>query len=516
MSGRYSVTTGSLSDPLEGRLKILLIDDHALRGLADYSDSHANQADWFHIVYATGPEGLDDLSADIAKAGHNGDGVIGPPFDIYFTDFNLSEAPDVSHERHPANAPAAGFLIGIMLASDWPNVPQAIIPYSGEPAQYGATYALADKFAPAWLQLEKVDSYNKGKYPSLAPTGGDRGLIGAAVRPYRKSIRKAFRRGHADLTLESEVRLRSLMKEEWVDAKERLHFNTVSGKREVKIGSFFYDVTDFRSEAIRSDFLRKFLEALALTALERKALALSLSYWSPFFWKFANDRFQRLRKAAYDGATLRDEEFEELEYANGLVPPLHRITVSASPDEAHHIQRLAVLDLTRRLIEGYHLRHQIDRSGDQASVGFDEYAHRVRLHDLSETVDVILGDIDPADPVRVVAQRIHLEMSKRPEYLSTADDFWDLVDDFFPPNQHENAMMRLLQPFPSVSATRREFRLDKGNAFGKYLTDKLHLDLKPFLLDAAEAQLDADEKASLRRLALRDGSDESLWPSWLR
>lgn len=278
------MTRSFLTEPydLDGRLKILWLDDQPSSMMKDERSQHEDSrrfSDWFAIESF---QNLSDLST-IKKATKTADLIFeynrtDAPYDVYILDFRLCDGVEhcnkIEHQNDGTHGPAAGLLGGVLVALNWPDHPQCIIPHSGFEKEASDIWPILRSFLPDSLWLtDHPTAKDRVNFDELLTT--------AAAQNYRKALARSFASGSAVLPLPERLRLTALLAEngDWVEANETVDISTVYGLRSFKLGSLFFD-KKIRSK-VPTDQVRN---ALLVDTMREDPITLRARQLAELFW----------------------------------------------------------------------------------------------------------------------------------------------------------------------------------------------------------------------------------------
>jgi hypothetical protein len=194
-------------------------------------------------------------------------------FDVYITDFHLtSQLPSSSGSAVPtfeprfkegtiptnrdlgATAHSAGFLIGVMFASHFPNRPAIVLPYSRFDEQFGEVWRLVSGFSSENIKILDQNLYNK-KETSRA------GLYSIASKNFREILSSWVADGQISLRSDELNRLQEY-KGEIVSDEETITLIGRDRARRLKIVALFLDHEEITDDGIPAQVVREFIDGL--------------------------------------------------------------------------------------------------------------------------------------------------------------------------------------------------------------------------------------------------------------
>ena len=227
-----------MQEPTFEKLKVAWIDDRP--GNIPVKTFSQSIKRYFEIIPMTDLDRLvevaggapDDLDSDTSQ------------FDVVATDFNLvpeNKREAVSERILEAglDAPAAGFLVGLLLSLAKPGTPKAIFPYSGDQRQFSEVWKLGRTFSPWWVSVAPPTSSSK-----LAGAPSEVFLEMASA--YRESLAIHLKTGSCAVSDASERYLESLSSspDSDIDADTVLRIRFPEKERLLPVGALFYDFVD--------------------------------------------------------------------------------------------------------------------------------------------------------------------------------------------------------------------------------------------------------------------------------
>lgn len=171
--------------------------------------------------------------------------------DVIICDFKLVPEPERATKAVldvGLDIDAAGFLAGLLLAIGNKRNPLAVVPYSGEHAQFDALWKLIKTFCPPWIVVgEGFHTHDKSQSDLMQ-------IINTAIQAYRDLIRKQFEDGNlqfdqVDRRKILALRSPEIRKNETLSVHETVSFVRDGVRRSIKVGSLFYDEVKERVQA---------------------------------------------------------------------------------------------------------------------------------------------------------------------------------------------------------------------------------------------------------------------------
>lgn len=202
-----------------------------------------------------------------------------PRFDVFITDFRLTDAPKPQNGRGQANAsavggeaveeepglyaPSAGFLIGLLYALNFPERPSVILPYSIYPEEFGEIWNLARTFAPTAVRIVNVNVVTKIQEPRV--------VISMASAEFRKAIIAWGDDGRITFRTDEIEAYRGKQADSLVAVNEGLTIITAQEARILNIGAIFLDADEIREDGVPARLVHEFLDQLSVQTEEEKS-----------------------------------------------------------------------------------------------------------------------------------------------------------------------------------------------------------------------------------------------------
>lgn len=456
---------------------------------------------FIEIVYVDGPQAVEALTNDVEYKN-----IL--PADIYICDFRLSEGGDgYTPEIHQlvSKAPAAGFLIGMLTAVKWPNVPQVLLPYSGFEDEFGSTFELAKMFCPSSIYLENAVSTSK-----ISDAHTD--MIDNGCKSFRKALVNHHKEGKVSLDSQTKKIICDILENgDDLSLEQKLTFKVNHKVRNIFAGALFFDCLPHGISVVNEkvpfkdvlDFAQEF-SSDPLSMLARKV---SDFYWSMYQQKTSSACYQMLLNKKQAGKELPDNMF----FVKNS-PAICRLKYQGlDEDEVKTVRRLSILFLYIRFRVFFDMKTELSDTAED----FKSYRSGESKQDIIDALkrkvlDELIGNSSSFDRTYLLEQLDGL-LSMLEIDEENIKSTVSIIKSSTVGNSLSVELTRLIQPFPPSSTADTKF--SAHTSLGKFLIN--NLDFHPAKLLDETIEITNYEYEMAREFANEIIPDRASLPKWL-
>jgi hypothetical protein len=520
------------AQPDDGRLRVLWVEDNRHIIPSNWGPF----AEWLSVVVVESTIGMRNLvdaakEAQRTRGGQAGENVLfSLPSDVYVTDFRLCKkvnqgCNDSHHESSGMHAPSAGFLLGVLTALHWPDYPQAIVPYSTEPKEFGQIWQLSKLVCPPSIVVSgrnegKADLQSLGPEAALAESDQpskamdvDTGhVLRRSSQLFRKAIDAGMQSGSIYMPLAEHDQLRTLIAgaPAGIAAHQRFALVGEFGVRSVLIGALFLGEMMVDRPVVPAKVVEEWLDTIPLVdPLVRKARDISAWYW----------HLRSLQASKYMYQIIRDRTEGRVDAITLPSPPHVEWLFKYMKKKRTDGLRLARLSLLFLMIREWHARELAKvkkRLIDERVLKV--YSRLLAQREINEDEDVVFASIAE------LAIEEGWELDTAEEYLANAEALFlsglgmgtdsagvsSVIDDYVlgkcgvdnDPTS-DVTLIRLVDPLPGTYDVPLDLNSNRYTKNFASLWSSTGRGITPFrnLLDGDASCLESSERIAIRHFA---------------